>query len=60
VRFQTIDPAFPPQPVWLRDGGAVRVLLMKFDRDCEITRTDFTRVEPDSDAAATDSDQRQR
>ncbi len=46
VRFQTFDPAFPPQPVLLRGGGAVRVLLVKFSRDFEAARTDFRRVEP--------------
>lgn len=46
ARFQTIDPAHPPQPVLLKGGGVARVLLVKFSRDFETTRSDFTRVEP--------------
>lgn len=46
VRFQTLDPAHPPQPVLLKAGGAVRVLLLvKFGRTFEATRSDFRRVE---------------
>ena len=52
VRFQTFDPAFAPQPVLLRGGGAVRVLLIKFSRDFEATRTDFSRVEPFTEPVA--------
>ncbi len=51
VRFQTFDPALAPQPVLLKMGGGVRVLLVKISRSLEITRTDFKRVEP-FDAAA--------
>ncbi len=51
VRFQTFDPALAPQPVLLKMGGDVRVLLVKVSRSLEITRTDFKRVEP-FDAAA--------
>lgn len=51
VRFQTFDPALAPQPVQLKMGGGVRVLLVKLSRALEITRTDFKRVEP-FDAAA--------
>lgn len=46
MRFQTIDPALPPQPVFLRAGGGVSVLLVRFSRAFEATRTDFQRVEP--------------
>jgi hypothetical protein len=46
MRFQTFDPAYAPQPVWLKAGGAVRLLLVKFSRSFEATRTDFKRVEP--------------
>jgi hypothetical protein len=46
ARFQTFDPAHPPQPVYLKAGGAVRVLLVKFARSFESTRTDFARVTP--------------
>jgi hypothetical protein len=46
ARFQTFDPAYPPQPVYLKAGGAVRVLLVKFARSFESTRTDFRRVVP--------------
>ncbi len=51
VRFQTFDPALAPQPVFLKAGGGVRVLLVKFSRAFESTRTDFRRVVP-FDAAA--------
>jgi len=50
ARFQTIDPAFAPQPVWLKMGGSLRVLLVKFSRSFEATRTDFKRVVPFDDA----------
>ena len=46
VRFRTVDPASPPQPVHLSGGGAVRVLLVRFSREFETVRTDFRRVEP--------------
>lgn len=46
ARFQTFDPAYPPQPTYLKAGGAVRVLLVKFARSFESTRTDFRRVVP--------------
>lgn len=52
VRFQTFDPALAPQPVLLRAGGGVRVLLVKFSRAFETTRTDFKRVVPFDEAAA--------
>jgi hypothetical protein len=53
VRFRTLDPASPPQPVLLRGGGAVRVLLVKFAREFEAVRTDFRRVEPWQEPAET-------
>ncbi|MEO5961465.1 MAG: PDZ domain-containing protein [Opitutaceae bacterium] len=46
ARFQTFDPAFAPQPVFLKMGGGVRVLLVKVSRAFEVTRTDFKRVVP--------------
>lgn len=46
ARFQTLDPARPPQPVSLKGGGAARILLVKISRDFETTRADFERVEP--------------
>ena len=46
VRFQTFDTALAPQPVRLKAGGGVRVLLVKFSRSFEATRTDFKRVQP--------------
>jgi len=46
VRFQTFDLALAPQPVWLKAGGGVRVLLVKFSRSFEATRADFKRVVP--------------
>ncbi len=46
ARFQTLDPAAPPQPVLLKGGGAARVLFVKLARDFEATRADFTRVTP--------------
>lgn len=46
ARFQTLDPAYSPQPVLLKAGGAVRVLLVKFGRSFEATRQDYQRVEP--------------
>ncbi len=52
LRFQTFDPALAPQPVFLNMGGGVRVLLVKFSRSCEATRTDFKRVVPFEEAAA--------
>jgi len=51
ARFQTFDPALAPQPVGLKMGGGVRVLLVKFSRSFEVTRTDFKRVEPFDEAA---------
>ncbi|ATC65275.1 hypothetical protein CMV30_15695 [Nibricoccus aquaticus] len=50
ARFKTLDPAYPPQPVMLRGGGAVRVLFAKISRDFETTRTHFKRVETASSA----------
>lgn len=52
VRFQTFDPRYAPQPVWLKAGGAVRLLLVKISRSFEATRTDFKRVEPYVERAA--------
>jgi len=46
VRFQTIDPARAPQPVLLKMGGGVRVLLVKISRSVEVRRTDFKWVVP--------------
>lgn len=46
ARFQTFDPTFAPQPVFLKMGGGVRLLLVKISRAFEVTRTDFTRVIP--------------
>ncbi len=46
ARFQTPDPALAPQPVFLKMGGGVRVLLVKLSRAFEVTRTDFSRVIP--------------
>jgi hypothetical protein len=46
ARFQTLDPAYPPQPVLLKAGGGVRVLLVKLGRSFEATRQDYQRVEP--------------
>ncbi len=51
VQFQTLDPALAPQPVRLKAGGGVRVLLVKLSRSFEATRTDFKRVEPFDEAA---------
>ncbi|MES2697225.1 MAG: PDZ domain-containing protein [Verrucomicrobiota bacterium] len=50
--FQTLDPALAPQPVRLKAGGGVRVLLVKFSRSFEATRTEFKRVELFDPAAA--------
>lgn len=52
LRFQSFDPSLAPQPVWLKAGGGVRVLLVTFARSFESTRTDFKRVEPIGEAAA--------
>jgi hypothetical protein len=46
ARFQTFDPAHPPQPVSLKAGGAARILLVKISRSFEATRTDYVRVTP--------------
>ena len=46
ARFQTLDPAHPPQPVSLKGGGAARILLVKISRDFEATRANFQRVQP--------------
>jgi len=46
IRFQTFDPALAPQPIWLKIGGGVRVLLVKISRASEVKRTDFERVVP--------------
>jgi len=51
ARFQTFDPAFAPQPVWLKMGGGVRVLFVKVSRSFEVKRTDFKRVVPFDEAA---------
>ena len=52
ARFQTLDPALAPQPVFLKAGGGVRVLLVKFSRSFEVRRTDFKRVVPFDEATA--------
>lgn len=52
ARFQTFDPTLAPQPVLLKMGGGVRVLLVKLSRSFEVTRTDFKRVVPFEDAPA--------
>ncbi len=44
MRFQTFDPVLAPQPVLLKMGGGVRVLLVKLSRSFETTRTDYVRV----------------
>lgn len=49
LRFETLDPTHPPQPVFLKAGGGVRILLVKLSRSFEATRTDFRRVEPHID-----------
>lgn len=46
ARFQSLDPAQAPQPVLLKAGGAVRVLLVRYGRSFEATREDFKPVEP--------------
>ena len=53
ARFQTFDPALAPQPVLLKMGGGVRVLLVKLSRSFEVARSDFKRVVPFDEAAAT-------
>ncbi|MEO7413905.1 MAG: hypothetical protein ABIZ81_11155 [Opitutaceae bacterium] len=52
LRFHTLDPALPPQPVLLKAGGGARVLLVKFSRSFEAIRGDFSRVTPFEEAAA--------
>ena len=52
ARFQKFDPAFAPQPVLLKMGGGVHVWLVKVSRSFEVTRTDFKRVVPFDEAAA--------
>ena len=51
ARFQTFDPTLAPQPVMLKMGGAVSVVLVKVSRSFEVTRTDFKRVVPFDEAA---------
>lgn len=51
ARFQALDPALAPQPVFLKMGGGVRVLLVKVSRAFEITRTDIKRVVPFDETA---------
>ncbi len=51
VHFQTLDPAVAPQPVRMKAGGGMRVLLMKVSRSFEATRTDFKRVMPFEETA---------
>ncbi len=53
ARFQTFDPSLAPQPVFLKMGGGVRVLLVKVSRAFEVTRTDFKRVVPFDETAGT-------
>lgn len=50
-RFQTLDPALAPQPVFLKMGGGLRVLFVKVSRAFEVTRTDFVRVKPFDETA---------
>ncbi len=52
VRFETFDPAMAPQPVFIKMGGGLRVLLVKFSHTYETTRKDFKRVEPYQEGAA--------
>jgi len=52
LRFHTLDPALPPQPVLLKAGGGARVLLVIFSRSFEATCGDFSRVTPFEEAAA--------
>lgn len=52
LHFQTLDPTLAPQPVQLKAGGGVRVLLVKVSRAFEATRTDFKRVQPYVDPEA--------
>lgn len=49
IRFATLDPTLAPQPVHLSMGGGIRVLLVRFARSFEATRTDFVPAAP-SDA----------
>lgn len=51
ARFQTLDPALAPQPVFLKMGGGLRVLFVKVSRAFEVTRTDFERVKPFDETA---------
>lgn len=46
ARFRVLDPKLAPQPVHLRLGGGMRVLLVKLSRSFEVTRTEFQRVVP--------------
>jgi hypothetical protein len=50
--FQSFDPALAPQPVFLKMGGGVSVLLVKVSRSFEVTRKDFKRVVPFDEAPA--------
>ena len=52
ARFQTLDPAHPPQAVLLKGGGAARIVLVKVARDFETKRSDFTRVTPFEETVA--------
>lgn len=52
AQFRVIEPQLAPQPVRLRIGGGVRVLLVKISRAVEITRTEFQRVTPYSEPEA--------
>jgi hypothetical protein len=52
ARFQILDPACPPQPVFLKGGGAARIVFVKIARDFETTRSDFKRVIPFEETAA--------
>ena len=51
MQFQTLDPTLAPQPVLLKMGGGVSVLLVRFSRSFEATRTDFKRVVPFDETA---------
>lgn len=52
LHFQTPDLVLAPQPVKLKAGGGVRVLLVKVARAFEATRTEFKRVVPFEETGA--------
>jgi hypothetical protein len=57
ARFQTLDPAYPSQPMSLQGGGAARILLAKFAPDFETTRSDCKRVYPSIEPELVDTTQ---